>query len=159
MLLRVAFMYRIDVDKATDFASPTLRWRDNSSTLRWRDSSSTLQSRDSSATLRSRDSPSTLRWRDSSTHTPVGIWEDLKVCFDKFWWAAGEGSAICVLLFVSVGISIGLGVTVGTVTASVLTTANYGVVGYPTERDIFEAALTVRPEAPVGSILFVLHFH
>lgn len=81
------------------------------------------------------------------------------MCFDKFWWAAGEGSAICVLLFVSVGISIGLGVTVGTVTASVLTTANYGVVGYPTERDIFEAALTVRPEAPVGSILFVLHFH
>ena len=111
MLLRVAFMYRIDVDKAADVASTT----------------------------------------------PVGVWEDLKVRFDKFWWAAGEGSAICVLLFVSVGISIGLLTTVLSVTASLLTTANDGITGYPTERDIFEAALTVRPEASVGSILFVSH--
>ena len=86
---------------------------------------------------------------DVAPPTQVGVWEDLKVRFDKFWWAAGEGSAICVLLFVSVGISIGLLTTVLSVTASLLTTANYGVIGYPTERDVFEAALTVRPEASV----------
>jgi len=96
----------------------------------------------------SRDIPETCE-----ADPPASIWHELKWRLDAFWWSEGWHSALCSLMFVSVGIAIGLGITVNTVTASLLTTANYGSVGYPTSRDIFEAALTFLGCQVLGRII------
>ena len=113
MLLRIFFMYRIDVDEAPPITT----------------------------TESCREDP------------PASIWHELKGRLDAFWWSEGWHSAMCGLMFVSVGIAIGLGITVITVTASLLTTANYGIVGYPTSRDIFESVLTFLGCQVLGRII------